>query len=212
MLTLLLIACALQTTLPQSTGATTMPATTRTVDDFAAALDAILRPPPGVAEVMPGLFPAAQFGFWNEQNGIKRPGVGRDSIQIGDRSEFGITIIFFQSPDFKGGEVRYREILTLPTKPQTWGDEDFGDLPIAARPKRAISEDGRTCVTEHTITLKPGQIIPSFVEGESIWILAPFPINVWTLAPGDPPGEWKLEAFINDKSVLTTKFRVNSAP
>jgi hypothetical protein len=157
-------------------------------------------PTEGAIEVAPGLFVEVLFGAWNPAKGEKPPGKRLDVIPLGSDVEFGFIVLFFPAKEFRTGEVNYRETLTLPAKPSAWPEPEE-DLPAPVRQRMRISNDGRTCTTEQTITLRPGQMIPNHQEGDNIWLLYPFPTHSWGVAEGDPAGAWRFEAFVNDKLV-----------
>jgi hypothetical protein len=185
-----------------------------TDDDVADAFDALFAPPPDATEVAPGLFARAIFSVWYPGRGEKRPGridAKHDEIRSDEAPEFGVTVLFFRTPDSKRGDVRYRESLTLPAKaewPEAGGGTALADFPAPVRPKTTIRDDGRTCITEQTVTLAEGQLIPSFSDGERFYLLSPFPSIEWEVADTDPPGDWTIEASINDKPLLRKTFKV----
>jgi prepilin-type N-terminal cleavage/methylation domain-containing protein len=183
------------------------PPSPQPVDDFL-----LLSPPPGAVEVAPGLHASAQIGAWNERKGDKRPGRPFSDLHASDKPAFGVTVSFFPGRSYRGGEVRYRELLALPAPPQRWDEPDHSDLPEASRPRQTITADRRACVTEHTIFLKPGQMIPSVQTPDAAWILHPFPIHEWGIYGHDPAGEWTLEAFVNDRRVARARFHVHVPP
>jgi hypothetical protein len=183
----------------------------------------LIPPSPRAVEVAPGLFVEAFFGAWDE--GLreakgeaermrgKRPGWPFRSIgnRGGERFEFGMTTLFIAADQFNGAMVRYRETLTLPARPEGWthpNDGDDDELPEPVRQKTSVSPDGRSFTTEQTVYMKPGQMIPSYQEGDAFVILSPFPTHAWGVADDDPLGRWKIEAYINDKLVLREEFDV----
>ena len=172
----------------------------------------LLPPPPGAVEAAPGLFVYTRVGTWNERKGERRPGRPFSELHASDRPTFGVTLVFFPRPDFSGGEVRYTERLRLPAPPQRWDTPEDKDIPEASRPRTTITPDRRTCVTEHTIYLKPGQMIPSLQTAEGAWIFFPFPIHEWGVFGHDPAGEWSLEASVNGRRIADARFRVHVLP
>jgi len=77
-------------------------------------------------------------------------------------------------------KVRWREELTLPQAPRTWGD----DAPVR-------SDDGRTAVTEQETAPEDGVIR-----------------NVWAIAQGDPKGMYELKLTIEGEPPRTFLFEV----
>lgn len=211
---LLILLFALHHPVSASPPATTRPATQPYGD---LLIEPFFPPPPGSVEVVPGLSVYAQFSAFREGKGEKAPGKPADVLRLSDDPSYGIHLLFFPGADFKGGEVHYREVLTLPAKPGGWG-EGFGPhLARALRHKRTISPDGRACTTEITLRVQPGQMVPSVTtkepgpdgqEEEFLYLLYPFPLGPWGLADDDPPGEWTIEAFVNDKPVARATFTV----
>lgn len=176
-----------------------------------AAVDTLYFPPPRDAvEVSPGLFAATVFGSWNTHLGEKRPGTPANVLRITEGASYGFTVIFFPTPKFQGGEITYREIFTLPQAPSGWGDLSDEDVPEAVRPRSTVSADGRVHTYEQTFNMKPGQVIPTYAEGESLFIMFPYPIHNWELALDDPPGMWRLQAFINGRPLGDVTFQVET--
>jgi hypothetical protein len=191
----------------------TAPATTQSTDEsIGAALDALFSPPPGSIEVSPGVAVDVMFGVWDEAKDEKRPGDEKIAeLALDDKRFFGVTVLFYQTKDSKGGDITYREVWTLPEKPKSWPDKwGDDDLPRETRPKIHLSDDGRTFTFEHKFHLKPEQVIPSIGSGNKFWILAPYPPTVWQVADGDPVGDWKMEAFVNDKRVCRKTLHVKA--
>ncbi len=81
------------------------------------------------------------------------------------------------------GEVKWREVLRLPKPPETWGTDNGEDF--------SISADGTTSVTRRTQS-PPNGVIENF----------------WTIAPGDPVGNYKIEVYANDRLLSTFEFEL----
>ena len=80
--------------------------------------------------------------------------------------------------------VRWREEFTLPAVPATWGaPETLGT--------RAISDDGRTVITEREVRPEHGAIF-----------------NSWSVAEGDPKGMHRIRASIHGRPAATFEFKV----
>jgi hypothetical protein len=169
----------------------------------------LFRPPPDAVEVLPGLFTSARIWSWNGHKGERRPGKPFDELSVSEGPSFGVTVLFFPEEGFAGGEVRYREELTLPSAPKSWDDViEETELPDRFRPRQTISPDGRTCVIEHVVPFKPGQMIPNVDTDDGFVILSPFPIHTWGLSPSDPVGTWTIKASINGKPIAQKAFVV----
>ena len=189
------------------------PATRPALDEFEALEFLVLPPPPDSVEVAPGLFVHAEFTAFHEHKGEKPPGKPTKLLRLRDDPAYGVSLLFFPTQDFKGGEVRYRETLTLPAKPGGWDEGYDEELSRLLRHKRTINPDGRACTTEITFPMRPGQMVPSIAADRDgreaeFYFLYPFPVGPWGLAEDDPPGEWMIEAFVNDKPVAQATFQV----
>lgn len=79
--------------------------------------------------------------------------------------------------------LRWREELTLPEKPATWGD-----APADAR--RSFSEDGRTVILEKEAPTRP------------------FLFQSWQVAPGDPKGPHRIRVTVEGAPPVTFDFQV----
>jgi len=85
-------------------------------------------------------------------------------------------------------KITWREEFVLPAKPATWGYSEPADT-------RHISADGRTTITERTVTPEDGVIS-----------------HVWTVAPGDPEGRYVIRVFVENSLAATFGFDVKSDP
>ena len=119
-------------------------------------------------------------------------------------------MFFFQTRDSQGGDLTYREVFTLPAKPGHWGSNGYQELPAKLRPKWEISADGRVYTFEQKCRLKPKQVLPTIESRNGIFVLSPYPLHSWTVAADDPPGDWVMEAFVNDAPVAKATFLVKS--
>ncbi|MBW4616259.1 MAG: hypothetical protein KME21_23890 [Desmonostoc vinosum HA7617-LM4] len=79
------------------------------------------------------------------------------------------------------GEVKWREVLRLPKRPETWSTDNGENF--------SISTDGTTAETKRTQSAPNGVIE-----------------NFWTIAPGDPAGQYKIEVFIDDRLISSFNF------
>ena len=82
--------------------------------------------------------------------------------------------------------ITVTEILTLPGAPKTWGPE-----PVGSR-KREISSDLKTCITTDVINPADGKTFSSY----------------WSIAKGDPIGDYKVDVSINGKHIQTFNFNI----
>ena len=125
------------------------------------------------------------------------------------KSEFGL---FNQTPDGKGEFVstrqvplvanqaygwivalrtykptlRWREEFRLPIRPDSWGPPDTAG-------RRRISADGRVAVSERRVSPVNGVIF-----------------NTWAVAPGDPPGHYRIRVYVENRLVETFDFEVEA--
>src|ERR1700741_1211187 len=79
--------------------------------------------------------------------------------------------------------IRWREELTLPSAPKTWGSERIGSRTIAA--------DNQSVVTERDVRTGSGYIF-----------------NAWKVEPGDPLGHYTITVSIEDGPSRTFAFEV----
>jgi len=80
--------------------------------------------------------------------------------------------------------IRWREELTVPYPPKTWGDpENEGYF--------KVSIDGKTSTTEREVDTSRGYIF-----------------NFWSIAKGDPKGRYVIKVYVEDKLVETFEFEV----
>ncbi|CAB5033199.1 unannotated protein [freshwater metagenome] len=82
--------------------------------------------------------------------------------------------------------IKVTETLTLPGAPKTWGPE-----PVGSR-KREISSDLKTCITTDVINPADGKTFSSY----------------WSIAKGDPIGDYKVDVSINGKHIQTFNFNI----
>ena len=82
--------------------------------------------------------------------------------------------------------VTVTEALTLPSAPKTWGPELVGIK------KREISADLKTCTTTEVINPAKGKTISKY----------------WSIAKGDPLGDYKVDVSINGEHAKTFYFNI----
>ena len=98
-------------------------------------------------------------------------------LKEGDAYGWRITIDNYQ------GEVKWREVLTLPKYPETWITEDHKNF--------SISADGKTAISQRTVIPINGVIE-----------------NFWTIAAGDPLGKHQIEVYIDERLIGTFVFEI----
>ena len=81
--------------------------------------------------------------------------------------------------------LRWQEHLQLPRPPADWGD-------AATDPDVLISKDGRSVVAQGDDLVEDGELSRFY----------------WSLAPGDPPGDYELDVAVEGRPVAHFAFRV----
>jgi hypothetical protein len=146
----------------------------------------------------------AFFGVWVGKD--ERPGHAARVVRRlpGEKEEhFGITLALALPADYTG-EMHYREVLALPAKPKTWDrlNRALRELTVA----RTISADGRSATITETLYFAGGErILP--LDGGDVENL-PTPFVIWDFAEGDPPGDWTMECWLNEKYLGNFAFKV----
>jgi len=80
--------------------------------------------------------------------------------------------------------VKWKEVFELPEVPETWGvGEEHGE--------HEISQDRKVSVTEKEVFVQDG-----YIE------------NFWSVATGDPPGEYIIRIYIENHLAKTFRFKV----
>jgi hypothetical protein len=81
-------------------------------------------------------------------------------------------------------QVNVKEVFELPAKPETWGSGETGV-------EHEISRDGRISTTEKMMVVEDG-----FIQ------------NYWSVAAGDPPGDYVIRVYADDRLLETFRFKV----
>jgi hypothetical protein len=98
-------------------------------------------------------------------------------LKEGDAYGWRITLDNYQ------GNVKWREVLTLPQAPETWTTENHKNF--------SISKDGKTATSTGTVTPVNG-----IIE------------NFWTIAAGDPLGKHQIEVYIDERLIGNFVFEI----
>ena len=98
-------------------------------------------------------------------------------LKEGDAYGWKITLDNYQ------GNVKWREVLTLPQAPETWTTQDNRNF--------SISADGKTATSTRTVTPVNGVIE-----------------NFWIISPGDPLGKHQIEVYIDERLIGTFAFEI----
>jgi hypothetical protein len=121
---------------------------------------------------------SAQFGLFHKADQGRRTFEETTTFPLTPNEAFG-WMIEVQTDKPK---VKWREELTLPAKPATWGDPaDY----------LTISKDGRTATVVKEGELKDGRIS-----------------NSWEMAPGDPRGKHRIRVWVEEELAGTFEFEV----
>jgi len=81
-------------------------------------------------------------------------------------------------------KVRWKEVFELPSSPDTWGSGE-------ASGEYVISEDRTVSVTEKEVSVRDGHIQ-----------------NLWSVAQGDPSGDYVIKVYVDDILRSTFNFKV----
>lgn len=81
-------------------------------------------------------------------------------------------------------KVNVKEVFELPAKPDTWGSAEASEV-------REISRDGRISTTEKMVVVEDG-----FIQ------------NFWSVAIGDPPGDYVIRIYVDDRLLETFRFKI----
>ena len=122
----------------------------------------------------------AEFGLFNLSQSGKPPFVPAKVVPLKPNQSYGWLIQLRTDKP----KIRWKEEFTLPAKPNTWGDPE----PIGAR---TVSSDGRVSVTEREVAPDRGTIF-----------------NVWTVAPGDPKGRYRIRVYVEGSLAQEFEFDV----
>jgi hypothetical protein len=122
----------------------------------------------------------ATFGLFNRQGTDKPSFVPSNVVPLVVDQSYGWVMLIKTD----ASTVRWREEFTLPAAPATWGGpERIGT--------RAMSDDGRTMITEREVAPRHGLIF-----------------NLWSVAAGDPAGAYRMRVSIDGHWVHTFEFQV----
>jgi len=152
---------------------------------------ALVTGPEAAAELAPNAAPPlvlkkgievvhAEFGLFNDPESGKPTFVPAGIVPDVPDQAYG-WVVTFNAP---GVRVHWKEEFTLPAAPATWGKSHDGAT-------QRVSPDRRTSVKEADATLPLGVLS-----------------NSWTVAPGDPRGNYVIRLFIDGKLVRTFEFEV----
>jgi hypothetical protein len=123
----------------------------------------------------------AEFGLFNTSGSSEQRFVPSSTVPyVVDRGYGWIILIETKKP-----KVRWREELTLPAPPATWGEPE-------KRGTQSISDDKRVSVIEREVEPKDGLIF-----------------NVWAVAAGDPKGHYVIRVIIEDHAEHVFEFDGN---
>ena len=124
-----------------------------------------------------------QFGIWQQDNDGALRFTATEDVPNEEDQMYGWRVRVASSEQ----SVKWLESVTLPEAPESWeGVED--------NPNVMISEDRRTATTV-------GAVIPDggYLE------------NMWSVAIGDPPGEYQISVELTDGRQASFTFRLGEA-
>jgi hypothetical protein len=121
----------------------------------------------------------SDFGLVNSPESGKPFFVSTKEVPMIENQAYG-WIIHVQT---KKTKIRWREELTLPSAPTTWGETETR--------KHYISEDKKVSVLEREVEPKDGLIF-----------------NFWSIEPGDPKGHYVIRVIIEDTLERVFEFEV----
>jgi hypothetical protein len=123
----------------------------------------------------------AEFGVLRVDSNGKSNFTPTTRVLLNQGGKYGWRI---QLKDYKG-EVKWREVLRLPKRPETWATDDGENF--------SVSADGIEAVTKRTELPSDGVIE-----------------NFWTIAPGDPGGKHTIRVYVDDRLIASFEFEVIS--
>lgn len=121
----------------------------------------------------------AEFGIFEYGNPGKLNFTPTNTVPYVSKQLYGWRITLRNPP----ARVTWREELTLPSKPASWGTNSSGT--------RTVSADGKTLTTERQVAPMQGVIG-----------------NTWQIMRGDPQGQYRINVSIDGKLVQTFNFEV----
>jgi len=122
----------------------------------------------------------AQFGIYKEASNGQKTFVASNTVPLNVGQVYGWKISLKTSRS----RIKWREEFKLPAKPKTWGDAEAKNL-------YKISQDRTLSTTEQEVSPKNGKIG-----------------HTWSVASGDPNGEYEMRVYIEDVLVETFRFHV----
>jgi len=124
----------------------------------------------------------SEFGLFNQTPDGKGEFVPTRQVPLVANQAYGwIVALRTDKPT-----LRWREEFQLPTRPDSWGPPDTAG-------RRRISADGRSAISERRVSPVNGVIF-----------------NTWAVAPGDPPGRYRIRVYVENRLVETFDFQVEA--
>ena len=84
-----------------------------------------------------------------------------------------------------------KDIFVLPAAPETWGNLNENGDEMPGYRTVSISDDRRTVITERQVKPESGYIY-----------------NAWSVAPGDPSGDYVMHIYVDGLFMKTFRFTV----
>lgn len=133
----------------------------------------------GSTTAKPIIVSKAEFGVFRTDKNGKVTFIPTTRVQLEEGNRYGWRI---QLKNYQG-EVKWREILRLPKRPESWGTDNGENF--------SISTNGTQGVTTRTQLTQDGMIR-----------------NSWTMVSGDPIGKHTVDIYINDRQIASFEFEV----
>ena len=90
------------------------------------------------------------------------------------------------------GMVHWKEEFQLPGVPKTWGGNEPGEkLAPSSKEHQELKSGGKVCVSE-----------------KDAWADEGFIFNFWTVAKGDPTGQYEMRVYVEGKLAKTFVFQL----
>jgi hypothetical protein len=118
------------------------------------------------------------FGILQKDTEGKETFVRTDIVPLVENQTYG-WIIRLKT----GLKVKWKEEFILPAPPETWGEAENDGA-------HRISGDRKVSVTEREVLVKDGTIS-----------------NFWSVAPGDPVGQYVIRVYVNGALVESFRFK-----
>jgi hypothetical protein len=121
----------------------------------------------------------AEFGLFHMKPDGRAEFTPSNTVPLRQDQSYG-WVASLQSPK---PTIRWKEEFSLPAAPKVWGEQSGAS--------QAISSDRRISTIERVVAPKNGLIL-----------------NAWSVAAGDPPGDYTIRLTVEDQPPITFRFVV----